>query len=254
MVTQEVWKKLQRVLTLLRHVGIKYVCPFCGYPASDLAPWGLDVPILKQKQVVGAGLRRAACYRCGSSDRERLVFAYLDSRLAIRSDAGSMRVLHIAPEPLLSERLRQAQFCEYVCGDLFADGYIYPSHVQNMNVLAMPFSDDHFDLIICNHVLEHVPDDRAAMRSIYRVLKPGGRAILQVPISLNSRTTFENPSITDPREREQLFGQFDHVRIYGQDYGQRLEDCGFKVVVENISASCPRLGVDPRESIFVACK
>ena len=96
------------------------------------------------------------------------------------------------------------------------------------DICNLPFSDQQFDWVVCNHVLEHIPNDKIAMQEIYRVLKPGGTAILQVPLRLD-QNTFEDDRITDPKERAQVFGQYDHVRIYGKDYQERLEQVGFQV-------------------------
>jgi len=102
-----------------------------------------------------------------------------------------------------------------------------------MDIHAIPFEDNAIDIIFCNHVLEHVDDDRKALSEIHRVLKPGGWAILQVPFFYPlPKTTYEDKSITDPKEREKAFGQDDHVRMYGEDYGARLAESGFQVVEE----------------------
>ncbi|MEM9023365.1 MAG: methyltransferase domain-containing protein, partial [Bacteroidota bacterium] len=130
------------------------------------------------------------------------------------------------PEQRLRHKLKRMTNVQYINADLdprLAD-------VQ-MDITAIPHGDNHFDLVICNHVLEHIPDDRLAMRELFRVLKPGGQAILQVPIGLTLEQTIEDPSITDPAEREVRFGQFDHLRIYGQDYSDRLAEAGFDVQV-----------------------
>ena len=103
------------------------------------------------------------------------------------------------------------------------------------DITAIPFDNDQYDLIICNHVLEHIPDDLKAMREIYRVLKPGGLAILQVPYEADRETTFQDDTITDPKKRAEIFGQYDHVRVYGMDYFQRLESVGFRVEAFDIS-------------------
>jgi SAM-dependent methyltransferase len=249
-VPQPVLEQVQLAL----HAGSRFVCPFCGYHARDLKPFGLGLPVLKEKAVVGSGLRRAGCYKCGSTDRERLVYVFIRDRLGAIRDAGGLRVLHIAPEPNLSRVLRETGFAEYVCGDLDAAGYAADAQVRAMNVLELAFEDDHFDLLICNHVLEHIIDDAAAMRSLYRVLKPGGHGILQVPISANSDETYEDPSITDPQQRELHFGQSDHVRIYGRNYGSRLEAAGFSVQTVNVSAAYPLMGLNPAEDIFAVEK
>jgi SAM-dependent methyltransferase len=102
-----------------------------------------------------------------------------------------------------------------------------------INIADIPLPDDQFDCVICYHVLEHIPDDQKAMRELFRVLKPGGWAILQSPIDFNHDKTFEDPSIVSPDERERFFGQNDHVRIYGRDYKDRLEKAGFVVKVDD---------------------
>ncbi len=146
------------------------------------------------------------------------------------------------------------EFNEYICGDLFVNGYNYPENVRNINILNIPYHNDCFDLIICNHVLEHIPDDLKAMKELRRVLKVGGIAILQVPISNNSEETFEDLSVEDPKIREFLFGQSDHVRIYGQDYIKRLQKCEFKVDRINISEEFKIYGLIKNEDIFVCTK
>jgi SAM-dependent methyltransferase len=245
--------RLKKFINLVLHYGTRYECPLCGYKAKDLAPIGLNLPVLKAKQVVGAGRRNARCYKCNSTDRERLVYTYLKHELNIFEDK-KIRILHLAPEKNLSLALRKAGFKEYLCGDLFTKGYVYPNYVQNMNVLDIPYENDYFELVICNHLLEHVPTDLEAMKEILRVLKPGGKAILQVPISKNSDTTYEEFSITEPKEREAAFGKFDHVRIYGQDYPERLTQAGFTVERINISEKFNRYGLSLDEDIFIGNK
>ena len=235
---------------LLLHKGDRYICPFCGYSAKDLFPYGYDSAVLEEKQVIGGSLRKAGCYKCGSSDRERLIYIYLKERMHLFTSDKQKKILHIAPESNLSAVMLNIAFDEYVCGDLFTEGYNYPKHVKNINILDIPYSDNYFDLLICNHVLEHIPDDLRAMRELNRVLKEGGKAILQVPISKILSTTFEDFSVTTPKQREAVFGQFDHVRIYGQDYTERLEISGFKVKRINISDSFKKYGLNKEEDIF----
>lgn len=243
------FKKIQRKIKLDTHAGTRYQCPFCGYQSKDLETVGHNLPVLKEKHVIGGGRRAAGCYKCHSRDRERLLYAFLIADLKLPSNKN-ISILHIAPEPKLSQVLLQQSFREYICGDLFTKGYEYPAHVKNMNVLDLPFEDNHFDLFLCNHVLEHIPEDIKAMKEIFRVLKPGGHALLQVPISKNSPETVEDFTIEDPKKREELFGQFDHCRIYGQDYVTRLESVGFKVKRINISEKYKKFGLNPDEDIF----
>tara|TARA_B110001450_G_scaffold255193_1_gene282123 strand:- start:34 stop:816 length:783 start_codon:yes stop_codon:yes gene_type:complete len=253
MVKKLIPSKIKQLIKLALHSGSKYQCPICGYKSKDLFPIGKDIPVLKEKQVVGAGLRNGGCYKCGSSDRERLVFTYLTEKVNI-FESKDLKILHLAPEKNISSALSKIGFNDYICGDLFTEGYQYPDYVQNMNVLNIPFEDNYFDLIICNHLLEHVPNDTDAMKELFRVLNSNGKAILQVPISKNSDTTFEDFSVTDSKERESVFGQFDHLRIYGQDYSDRLNSIGFKIERINISKEFPKYGLVLDEDIFIGKK
>ncbi len=133
-----------------------------------------------------------------------------------------LRVLHIAPEDVFRRAFQIQPNLAYVCGDIDpAKGD------QRLDVQDLPFRDAEFDVIICNHVLEHVPDDRKAMTELYRVLAPGGWAICQVPLDQRRDKTYEDPSVTTPEARRKAFGQHDHVRLYGTDYRNRLVEAGF---------------------------
>jgi len=246
--------KLPPRFKLFLHRGVKYICPFCNYTSNSLLPMGHDVEVLREKQVIGGNRRRCKCYKCGSTDRERLIYIYLREKVRIFSSDKTKSILHISPEKNLSQKIIDFGFSEYVCGDLFAEGYKYPEHVQKIDVLDIPYSDNTFDVIICNHVLEHIPSDLLAIKELRRVLKRGKQAILQVPISKNSEKTFEDFSVTDPEQRKKIFGQFDHVRIYGQDYIKRLEEGGFKVTRANISKEFMKYGLNKDEDIFVCEK
>lgn len=245
--------KIKKLITLATHIGTRYECSFCGYRSRDLAATGLNIPVIQEKHVIGAGRRNARCHFCHSTDRERLVYIYLKYELKLFQDK-KLKILHLAPEKNLSVALRKVGFDVYQCGDLFTEGYKYPDYVKNMNVLDIPYADNHFDLIICNHLLEHVPTDLDAMSELLRVLKPNGKAILQVPISKNSETTYEDFSITQPKEREAAFGKFDHVRIYGQDYPERLKSVGFTVERINISEKYKKYGLNKEEDLFIGSK
>jgi SAM-dependent methyltransferase len=199
----------------------------------------------------------ALCPRCGSLERTRLYWKYLQSK----SDffRKPKRVLHVAPERILFEKFSAAANLTYVPVDKFESGYRYPAGTRNVDVTDMRFPDDYFDFVLCSHVLEHVPDDRKAMRELFRVLKPNGFAILQVPWDRNRESTYEDLTITDPHERVKAFGQQDHVRIYGRDYVKRLEDAGFRVAIERPADELSplqrfRYGFRESEVLFVGHK
>lgn len=206
-----------------KYSAIKFKCPFCGAHSGTPLPTGFYLPVLKEQNVVGAGYRlNAKCPRCHSSDRERLIYLYLKNRTNVFHD--KLRILHVAPERNLQEAFMAAPNNYYLSADLHS-----PQTMVQMDITHIQYRDNSFDVIICNHVLEHIVDDRKAMSELYRVLKPGGWAILQVPISPLLSRTLEDPNIIAPEEREKVFGQSDHVRIYGKDYIDRLERAGFSV-------------------------
>ncbi len=139
-------------------------------------------------------------------------------------------MLHIAPELCFMDRFEALNNLDYITGDIES-----PLAKVKMDIHDIPFEENTFDIIFCNHVLEHVESDIRAMEEMRRVLKPGGWAILQIPLfyPLNDETT-EDPTITDPKERERLFGQDDHVRLYGKDYADRIRSTGFQVVEDRL--------------------
>lgn len=249
-------KGIKKSVKLFLHRGDNYVCPFCNYGSKDLAIWGEYSLVSEQKQIVGGGRRYTACYKCGSTDRERLMYLFLKDKLSLFEGDKNKRILHVSPERNLTKILLEHGFSEYICGDKFMPGpYNYPSYVIDLDITAIHFEDNYFDLIICNHVLEHIENDDVAMKELHRVLKSGGTGILQVPISKNSAKTYEDFSIQDPKEREIAFGQMDHVRIYGQDYTERLSANGFDVKRVNISKDySTQFGLNTDEDIFMVTK
>jgi SAM-dependent methyltransferase len=184
-----------------------------------------------------------------------LVHHYIANEQTLVDPNKPMRVLHVAPERGIAEWLTRRSVVEYLAGDLTPERYDFVPAVR-VDVARLQFADAQFDLLICNHVLEHVPDDRLAMRELFRVLRPGGQAILQVPISDALTLTREDPAVTEPHERERMFGQADHVRIYGRDYSDRLSAAGFVVEVVNPGdrwggETVHRLRLDPKERLYI---
>ncbi len=231
----------------------EFECPFCGRQFNSFMPGGLPIPVLKKKQVVGGGYRlHYRCPFCYSIDRERLVYLYLKNKTDIFKI--KVRLLHVAPEARLHQILSIQPNISYFSVDIL-------SKLANAksDITHMPFNENSFDIIICNHVLEHIQDDRKAMHELYRILNPKGWAILQVPISNLLETTYEDPAIKKLEEREKKFGQRDHMRIYGKDYGDRLRDSGFKVDVINFAKefdknSAYRFGISTNENIYKCSK
>jgi SAM-dependent methyltransferase len=167
-----------------------------------------------------------------SLERHRLLWLYLQNETDFFKDETNsetevnsrLRVLHFAPEQAFYKRFRNLKYLDYTTTDLES-----PLADVKADICNLPFEDNSYDVILCNHVLEHIPNDTKAMQELYRVLKPGGMAILQIPQDLNREFTFEDNSITDKVERAKIFGQYDHVRIYGLDYFNKLRQIGFKV-------------------------
>ncbi|MFS4494806.1 class I SAM-dependent methyltransferase [Maribacter sp. 2308TA10-17] len=167
-----------------------------------------------------------------SLERHRLLWLYLKNETDFFT--APLKVLHFAPEQAFYKRFRKLTNLDYTTTDLNS-----PLADVKADICNLPFEDASFDVIFCNHVLEHIPDDTKAMRELYRVLKPGGWGIFQIPQDLNRAITFEDDSITDKKERAKIFGQYDHVRIYGRDYFKKLRSIGFQVKEVDYTASMP---------------
>lgn len=164
-----------------------------------------------------------------SLERHRLLWLYLKDETNFFSE--NLKVLHFAPEQCFLKRFRKLNNLDYTTTDLLS-----PIADVKADICDLPFEDNSYDVILCNHVLEHIPDDTKAMQELYRVMKPGGYGIFQIPQDLNRDTTFEDNTITDKAERAKIFGQYDHVRVYGKDYFDKLRSIGFKVEEVNYTA------------------
>jgi SAM-dependent methyltransferase len=159
-------------------------------------------------------------------ERHRALWPYLSELI----DAGD-RVLHFAPEPVIARNL-SALSVDYVPADLDPQAaHLARIVVQAADITRQPWADNHFDIAIVSHVLEHIDDDAAALRELYRVLKPGGTAVIQVPNDPTRDVTYENPTIVSEADRRLHFGQSDHVRVYGRDLTLRVQEAGFRLEV-----------------------
>ena len=189
------------------------------------------------------------CPRCGAQARHRALWLYLRERTNLLVE--ELSVLHFAPERALAQRLASQPNLRYVSADLDA-----PDAMEHFDITDIPHPDGAFDVILCIHVLEHVKDDRRAMRELRRVLAPDGWAIVLVPLDLERAETYEDPSITTPEERRRAYWQHDHLRLYGRDFSERLKQAGFRVTVDRWvrsldPATVERYGLFPLEDMYV---
>lgn len=208
----QLYRRADRILCAIPRFGKNFFCPCCGMFSFRFRSYGIKLRPY------------ALCPNCDSLERHRLLWLYLTNKTNLFKDR--LRVLHIAPEPVFEKTFGTLENLHYITADL------NPVRAMvEMDITNIGFGNDWFDVVLCFHVLEHVPDDRKAMSELYRVLKPGGWAILQVPVNLEE--TYEDSRIITPEERERHFGQKDHVRVYGLDYKDRLEQAGFRVKVDN---------------------
>jgi SAM-dependent methyltransferase len=203
------WKVL--LSTLVRYGGFRYQCSVCGMRARRFLPHG------------SKNRPNAKCPLCLSLVRHRLDWIFFRRRTDL-FDGSPKRMLHIAPEQFLEDRLKRIPGIDYLSGDLNSK-----RAMVKMDITNIQYPDNHFSIIYCSHVLEHVPDDRRAIAEFFRVLSPGGWAVLQVPIM--AEKTWEDSNITDPAERTRHFGQADHVRACGLDYVERMRTAGFDAAV-----------------------
>ncbi|WP_369769518.1 class I SAM-dependent methyltransferase [Flavobacterium sp. WC2416] len=200
----------------VRHLGKNVQCPICQSSYKIFRPYGLNNNI--------------SCPKCGSHQRHRLLWKYFKDKNQI-PNKKNIQILHFAPEKFFYDLFSKSDTIEYFPVNLSPEIYNYKGKIKitKVDITNIPFENNYFDIIICNHVLEHIPDDHLAISELFRVLKKDGYSILQVPIDYNREKTYEDFKITDPKEREIAFGQTDHVRWYGRDYTERLKTAGFKV-------------------------
>jgi len=196
--------------------GKKLNCPVCQKSYKTFLPYGYAEGIRDNR----------LCPGCLTLERHRLLWLYFKSKTSLFTEHH--KVLHVAPEQPFFKRFRKMKNLEYITGDLES-----PLADVKMDIQKIPFPDNTFDVVICNHVLEHVDNDKKAMQEVYRILKKGGWAILQVPIDNKRDKTYEDPLIVSAEERTKHFGQYDHRRVHGTDYGKRLTEAGFTVKEEH---------------------
>jgi SAM-dependent methyltransferase len=219
--------------------GDRYTDPIDGKSYRSFLPYGYEN---QRENVLAPGTL--------SLERHRLLWLYL-----VQTDFFSkeLKLLHFAPEQAFYKRFKVQKNLDYTTTDIES-----PLATVKADICALPFENDQYDVILCNHVLEHIPDDHKAMRELYRVMKPGGWGIFQIPLEMNRLTSFQDDSITDPKKRAEIFGQYDHVRVYGMDYFDKLRAVGFEVdqvLLQNklTSEQIQRYGLNPHE-ILPLCR
>jgi SAM-dependent methyltransferase len=193
--------------------GDKFTDPIDGKSFRKFLPYGY----VKQRE-------NALSPSTLSLERHRLMWLFLRDNTTFFTATKKLKVLHIAPEQCFLDIFRKQQNLNYITSDLES-----PIADVKADICDLPFKENEFDIVFCNHVLEHISNDKKAMQELYRVLKPGGFGIFQIPQDLSKAITFEDDTITDRKERAKLFGQYDHVRVYGRDYFDKLRSIGFKV-------------------------
>ncbi len=193
--------------------GDKFTDPIDGKSFRKFLPYGYG----KQRE-------NALSPSTLSLERHRLMWLFLNDETNFFTSTKKLKVLHIAPEQCFLDIFRKQENLDYITSDLES-----PIADVKADICDLPFKDNEFDVVFCNHVLEHIPNDEKAMQELYRVLKKGGFGIFQIPQDLSRTTTFEDDSITDKKQRAEIFGQYDHVRVYGRDYFNKLRAVGFKV-------------------------
>lgn len=197
--------------------GSRFTDPIDGKSFKSFLPYGYEK---QRKNALAPGSL--------SLERHRLLWLYLKNETDFFTMPKNM--LHIAPEQCFLKRFKNLKNLDYLTADLFS-----PIADVKADICDLPFKENTFDIIFCNHVLEHIEDDKKAMSELYRVLKPGGMGIFQIPQDVCREKTYEDFTITNPDERAKHFGQYDHVRVYGKDYFDRLRAVGFNVEEVNYS-------------------
>lgn len=199
--------------------GNRYLDPIDGKGYRTFLPYGYG----KQREnVLAPGTL--------SLERHRLMWLYLERKTDFFTSKTKRSLLHFAPEQAFYKRFKNQKNLEYITTDL-----ISPLADVKADICDLPFEDNRFDLIFCNHVLEHIADDKKALEELFRVMKPGGMGIFQVPQEISRQKTFQDDSITNSKERAKIFGQYDHVRVYGMDYFEKLKKVGFLVEVIHLA-------------------
>jgi len=241
-----------------KELAYNHECIMCGKKVERFLPYQYKrhkSDIINKYQIIESDTDNFSCPHCNCHDRTRHIVMYFNRMNIWKNCILGKSILHIAPESHLQRIISQLNVKEYVCGDL------NPANetVKKIDITNIPYKDNYFDFVICNHVLEHVPEDLKAMKEIYRVLKKDGFAVLQTPYSPVINISYENKAINTPAERLEFYGQSDHARIYGLDLFDKLVNVGFKLnIIKNddlfTREECKKYGVNHRENLILVQK
>lgn len=238
--------------------GRAYHCVLCQSAIRDYHGHGGGAEVLETRKVVG-GMRREAnrCPVCHGADRTRMMMLYLEAQAGVGQKP--LRILHVAPDFGLYLWLKRQPMIDYIATDIDTARYRHIDGIQSADLTAAPFPDASFDVIICSHVLEHIPDDHAAFSELFRLLRPGGTVLALTPFALDGLGTEEDPTINDAAEQDRRFGQWDHVRIYDRDdFMERLRKAGFDAALFDPHAELPAralaMNLNPLEKLPIGRK
>jgi len=234
--------------------GNNFFCPICKFKASKFLPYGKDYEAIKKYKIVGMGFRQnAICPNCFSKDRERLSYLFLEKLINEKSINYSSKIIHFSPEISLEKNFFRKYFSNYFTADIIKNKSDFIIDLQNFN-----FKEKNFDLVICNHVLEHIENDIKALENIYSILKPGGIAILQAPLSTIIDVDFKKEDAISDIDRLNFYGQSDHVRIYSEkNYLQKIKNIGFNLNINEMIIEknyLPSYGLNKSEKVIFASK
>jgi SAM-dependent methyltransferase len=239
------YANFRREQKLKKHAGKGVVCVICKSEFSSFATFGAN------------RRKNARCLTCDSLERHRLLWKYITEEKKLLEPKSKIKVMHFAPEKSFYDILSDHPNIEYVPCDFVPEQYNYGGKVSltKVNITEIPFPDNHFDVVLCAHVLEHIPDDIKAMSELRRVMKPTGWGVFQVPIDYTREKTYEDFTITSPAARKKAFGRKSHVRWYGQDYKDRLKSVGLKVTEDDYvkrfsKQDLFKYGLVPNEMIY----
>ena len=239
---------------IIYYKGKKFTCPICNYQASSFLAYGTDNEAIKKYKIIPMGYRKnVLCPKCYSKDRERLIYLFIKTLLNNKLLNYNSKIIHFAPEIAIEKNFFRKNFNNYLTADIASDKVDFNLDLQNFN-----FTQSNFDLVICNHVLEHIEDDVKALENIFNLLKPGGFAILQVPFSNLIIKDFSLANLNSKKDRLKYYGQEDHVRIYSKNgFVNKIKNTGFDLKIYKSSEFYDKknnLGLVENEEIFFATK